>query len=553
VVTDPLLYEAIAPAFRREVMAATAHRLAQYTITATLHPPSSSLVTTVPGAPEARRWATPEASPEVMLVAEGTTPVTSTDQATITGVAELRFVNDTGDRLSDLYLRLYPNLRQYDAGRMVIDDLTVDGVAVQPEPPPLYAVPAGTPVSTPTAEQADLILVRIPLLEPLAPGATTHVQMGFTTLVPVAPPDGTGLFRYVPETGSWTLAHWFPLLAGYDPASGWEVDPPAAWSDPTFANAALFDVTLTAPMELVLVTTGVAVQSHEGDTQQVRRFVSGPVRDFVLVADPGLTSASTEVNGTTVTSYFPLERAAGGEQILAWAGQALTVFTELFGPYPYATLDLAAVPEVIGYEFPQLIFIGADYYADPVSAGSRPGAIEFLVAHEVAHQWWYGLVGSNPHRHAFLDEGLAEYSAVLAVEHQAGQPAAQAHLDAGLRLRYASMLLTQGDQVVDQPTAAFPDNQTYYATVYQKAGLGFAAIRQEIGDAAFVAALQHYAKTMRFRVATPQDLLAAFEAAAGSELDDVWQLWFESARGRVEIVMEPNLATPVASPVAPHP
>ncbi|MDQ3692610.1 MAG: M1 family metallopeptidase [Chloroflexota bacterium] len=548
VVTDPLLFEAIAPAFRSEVMAATADRIARYTITATLHPPGSQMVSTSPGTAGASPAATPEARPD----ARGATPVTSTNQATITGIQELRFINDTGDRLSDLYLRLYPNLRQYDAGRMVIHDLTVDGVAVRPQPPPLYSVPAGTPVVTPSVEQADLILLQVPLPKPLAPGDTTSVRMDFTTTVPVEPPDGTGLFRYRPETGSWTLAHWFPILAGYDSVTGWEVDPPAAWSDPTFANAALFDVTLTAPADLVLVTTGVEVEQQMQGAHQVRRFVSGPVRDFVLVADPTPISASVEVNGTTVTSYFPPDDAAGGEQILAWAAQALAVFSELFGPYPYATLDLAAVPDVIGYEFPQLIFIGADYYADPITTGSRPGAVEFLVAHEIAHQWWYGLVGNNPHQHAFLDEGLAEYSVVLYFEHQYGKAAAQAHLDRGLTLRYASMLLTEGDHVVDQPTADFPDRQTYYTTVYEKGGLGFGAIRHTIGDTAFFTGLRQYAQTMRFRVATSEDLLAIFEETSGGDLDEVWDLWFQRASGRVVIVLEPDLATPVATPVGPH-
>lgn len=555
--SDSLLYEAVSPAHRNEVMAATDHRLSQYTITATFHPPESSLA----GMPEATPWASPMATIDATPVATpgsmvGATPVTPTDHAaTITGMQELRFVNDTGESLTDLYFRLYPNLRQYDEGRMVIHHLTVDGQEVQRESPPLHSVPAGTPVATPTPDQADLILVHIPLDDPLAPGATTMVKMAFTTTVPVDPPDGTGLFRFTPDTGTWTLAHWFPILAGYDPASGWDTDPPAAWSDVTFANTALFDVTLTAPEDLVLVTTGVEVE-HEGQGgHQVRRFVSGPVRDFAIMADPGLVSASTEVNGTTVTSYYHPENVGGGEQVLEWATQSLAIFTELFGPYPYTTLDLVAVPALIGYEFPQLIFIGADYYPDPVTSGSRIGAIEFLVAHEVAHQWWYGLVGSNPHRHAFLDEGLTEYSAVLYFEQQYGLEVAEAQFDAGLVLRYATMLITDEDYIADQPTAAFPDILTYYTTVYRKAGLGFAALRAEIGDEAFFAGLQHYAETMRFEVANPDDLLTVFEEASGRDLDELWHLWFETASGRVDIVMEPESATPapatpVASPVA---
>lgn len=554
--SDTFLYKAVSPDYRSEVMTATSGRLSRYTITATFHPPGTASIDMIQATPWASPVATPEASPVTGPASVvDTTPIAPVDQATITGIQKLRFVNDTGDPLTDLHFRLYSNLRQYDEGRMEIHNLTVDGQEVQPESPPLYSVPPSTPVATPSPDQADLILLRIPLSDPLAPGATTTVEMEFTTTVPVDPPDGTGLFRFAPDTGSWTLAHWFPILAGYDPASGWETDPPAAWSDLTFSNTALFDVTLTAPGDLVLVTTGVEVEHERQGERQVRRFVSGPVRDFPIVADPNLVSSSTEVNGTTVTSYYTPQNAAGGEQILEWAAQALAVFTELFGPYPYTTLDVVAVPAMIGYEFPQLIFIGADFYPDPIASGSRPGAIEFLVAHEVAHQWWYGLVGSNPHRHAFLDEGLAEYSAVLYFEQKYGMEAADAQLNNGLVLRYATMLITDEDYVADQPTTEFPDLLTYYTTVYRKAGLGFAALRAEIGDEAFFEGVRQYAETMRFEVATPDDLLIAFEETSGRNLDAFWHLWFETASGRVEIVMEPESATPapatpVASPVA---
>ncbi len=547
--SDRLLYEALSPAYRGEAIAATDHRLSQYTITATFHPPNSPPT----GTPQATPLASPVA-PAIPLI-EASPTAQDGQLATITGTQAIRFINDTAGPLTDLYLRLYPNLRQYDEGRMVVRNITVDDVPVVPEPPPLYSNPAATPEVTPDAGSRDLILLRLPLTETLPPNGTATVRMAFATSVPLAAPEGPGLFAFAPDTSTWTLAHWLPILAGYDPSSGWEVDPPSAWSDVTFSNTSLFDVTLTAPHDLVLVTPGIEVEEQTQGAHQVRRFVSGPVRDFAIVANPNLDSVSTEVNGTTVTSYYAPEEAAGGAQMLEWGTRSLAMFTELFGPYPYATLDLVAVPNVTGLEFPQLVFIGADFYADPIASGSRPGAIEFLVAHEVSHQWWYGLVGSNPHRHAFLDEGLAEYSAVLYFERQHGPDAAEAQLDAGLRLPYATMLLTNEDQVVDQPTAAFPDTDAYYATAYRKGGLGFAALREEIGDEAFVAGLHDYMVMMRFAVATPHDLQAAFERASGRELDDFWHLWFETASGQVEIVMEaesgtPAPATPDASPVA---
>jgi hypothetical protein len=422
---------------------------------------------------------------------------------------------------------------------MVVRGVTVDGVPVAPTPPPLSSAPAVAPAAPPDPGNADLALLRLPLARPLEPGGAATVRLGFATTVPAEPQDGAGLFRFAPDAGSWVLGHWFPILAGYDPDSGRRPTPPAAWGDPTFADAALFDVTLAAPADLVLVTTGSEVAGEADGQRQVRRFVGGPARDFAVVADPRLASVGAEVGGTTVTSYHRPQDAAGGELILGWAARSLAVFAELFGPYPYAELDLVAVPGVVGHEFPQLVFLGADYYPDPAAAGSRPGAVEFLVAHEVAHQWWYGLVGSNPHRHAFLDEGLAEYAPCSPSSAGTGRRRRGAQLDAGLVLPYAAMLLTEGDRVVDRPTADFPDAAAYHATAYAKAGLGFAALRREVGDVAFFAGLRRYAETERFRVAAPADLRSAFEAAAGRDLGPFWRAWFEGTGGRVEVVVDP--------------
>ncbi|MDQ4044967.1 MAG: M1 family metallopeptidase, partial [Chloroflexota bacterium] len=536
----------------RETVAAQADTMPLYTIAATL------LLPPEPAVNQPVSIASPVASPVASPAAAVPEPPQPFTEPRIVGTLDLRYVNTTGETLDELWLRLYPNLRQYGSGEMAVANVRVDGEPVEVQPPALHSVPDATPIPIEDAGERDLAVVRIPLETTLTPDEAVSLSMDFETTVPIDPPDENGLFRYTPATGTWTLAHWFPMLAGYDPQSGWVTDPPAAWSDITFSNTALSDITLTTPAELALVTTGIEVGSTESDGYRTEHIVTGPVRDVAIIADPNLESTSTEVAGTTIRSWHRPGEEAGSEQILEWAAQSFAIFTELFGPYPYAALDLVPVPHVIGYEFPQLVFIGSDFYPDPETLGSRPGAIEFLVAHEVAHQWWYGLVGSNPHSNAFLDEGLTEYSTIVYFERQHGEEVAASHLRDGLIHRYGFMLVTTGDQVADQPTTDFPDAGAYYATVYRKAGLGFEAIREEIGDDAFFSALHSYAEEHRFDVATPSDLLDAFEEASGQELDDLWTLWFESDRGRIEIVMEPlpgtpPPATPAATPTAtPH-
>ncbi|MGI8643940.1 MAG: M1 family aminopeptidase, partial [Thermomicrobiales bacterium] len=87
------------------------------------------------------------------------------------------------------------------------------------------------------------------------------------------------------------------------------------------------------------------------------------------------------------------------------------------------------------------------------------------------------------------------------------------------------------DEIAAQPTDDFPGASAYGTTIYSKAALGFGAIRDEIGDDAFFAALNAYYEANRFGVAAPDDLLAAFETASNEQLDELWRHWFEAAEG----------------------
>ena len=97
------------------------------------------------------------------------------------------------------------------------------------------------------------------------------------------------------------------------------------------------------------------------------------------MADPELASAAP-TSTAPGSSYYQPQNAAGGAQILEWGAQALTIFSELFGPYPYATLDLVAVPGVVGYEFLTDDLHWGRLLPRSAHLRLRPGAVEFLVA-----------------------------------------------------------------------------------------------------------------------------------------------------------------------------
>jgi aminopeptidase N len=177
-----------------------------------------------------------------------------------------------------------------------------------------------------------------------------------------------------------------------------------------------------------------------------------------------------------------------------------------------------------------MVYIGASFYDSTSDAGDRR-FLEFVVVHEVAHQWFYNVVGNNQYQHAFMDESLANYLSVVyfAAEYSADEANKQANLN--LRLGYFDLLFQQGDEVVDQPTDDFPSEHAYGVVIYGKGALAFMELRREIGADAFFAGLQQYYRNFAFEVAEPEDMKAAFEAASGQDLTEFWTHWFEQPDG----------------------
>ncbi len=96
-----------------------------------------------------------------------------------------------------------------------------------------------------------------------------------------------------------------------------------------------------------------------------------------------------------------------GEWRRRWLPSALEIYNQQFGAYPYKELDVVEGPmrNALGVEYPGIVMIGASLYKAP----EKPD-FEITVAHEVAHQWWYNVVGNDVFDEPWLDEALATYS-----------------------------------------------------------------------------------------------------------------------------------------------
>lgn len=436
---------------------------------------------------------------------------------TIGGTMAVEVVNRYGEALDEVVLRLFPNGDHYGAGGTTVRDVTVDGRPGQP-----------------VLSVGDTVL-SVPLPEPLPPGERLRLALAFTTTVPTDSTGSYGILSRVSATDEWVLADWYPSLAGYEPAPGpgWRRDPPFDGVDPTFGDVALYDVTLQAPGYTVQ-STGTPVSDPRGGVGEgATRIVAGPARDFTLVLGTGWRTVDRTVGDTLVRYATTLTDDAAVDAVLDVVAGALGTYDDLLGRYPYRELDLVDVPltpGTLGISWSGLVFLDGPSVA--ASADDRQ-YLDFLLAHEVAHQWWGGLIGGNSNDHTFITEGLTNYTMTVAVERTEGRAAAVDMLRTSIAPRYLTLLRAGGDSVADVPYPDAPD--TFSDIVYGKAALGFLAIRERIGDEAFFAALHAFAADpdgtggFRFQVAEPEDLLAAFERGSGENLDALWDRWFRQA------------------------
>lgn len=431
--------------------------------------------------------------------------------ATLAGEMAVTWRNPAPQALQEVWFRLFPNAAYYGEGSLTVSAVTVDGVAVTPE------------------LRMDDTSLRVPLPAPVAVGGSSEITMTFQAVVPQDSSGSYGIFTHDTRHGSWVLADWFPLLAVYDD-SGWALPAVTPFGDPTYSPSAFYDVTLSTPADLQVAATGKVVAEAESGDSVTRRIVAGPARDFVIVADDDLVPRQQEVGGATVVLWTdPALDPATADFALGAAVNALTMYETRWGAYPAREIDLVQVdPDgALGIAWTGLLFLDGPALLEGYGGRDTDG-LASIVAHEVSHLWWGIMIGGDSNAHGYIQEGLATVSALLYMADTYGPEVAAQELDAWI-ISPARRLLSAGDAIVDIPAADDQDQSLRAAALYGKGSLAFLAIRQEIGAAAFDAALRDIAQRYAWGEMTPAELRGAFERASGQDLSALWRHWFDEA------------------------
>ncbi len=416
----------------------------------------------------------------------------------------LDWVNSTGVAVTRLPFRLFANLPDF-AGQTTILRARVNGV------PAVYRY-------NPTRTIVDVILA-----QPLAVAARIVVSLEYRTTIPV----GLGRTKYGAfndDGQSLSFASAYPLLAMSSDGI-WQTADPDTKGDLVNSPIGLYDMTLRIPATHQLVSTGSTIAMQQTPTTHTVRIVSGLQRDFAFVLTT-LPATSATVDGTRVNVYAePGADNSAAIQTLTAATQALRLFNARFGQYPYRELDVVAVDSgsFYGVEYPGLILM----QDRTVASGKR---LESTVVHEVAHQWFYNLVGNDVQAEPWVDESLATYAQVIYRRAYGGEDAAQREL-AELQQQYDRLIERELDGPVHQHMRAYT-LYTFNVLAYAKGALFYEALRAEIGSDAFDRMLTNYVTRYRYTMADSTSMRDVATTICACSVDTLFATWIHPSLQR---------------------
>jgi aminopeptidase N len=181
------------------------------------------------------------------------------------------------------------------------------------------------------------------------------------------------------------------------------------------------------------------------------------------------------------------------------AADALALYEELYGTYPHARMVVVEGDFPDGMEFSGLVFVSEAWFR--TWTGIAADWLTLITAHEVAHQWWYAMVGNDQGYYPYIDEALAIYSEVLFLERY--------HPEAVEWWWNFRVMAYAPAGYVDSTVYDFSSARGYINAVYLRGALMMKSLREDLGDEAFFAWMQQYVQHMQGGVATPVDFWGA--------------------------------------------
>src|SRR5712692_7358210 len=482
----------------------------------------------------------------------------SLDTAThvIAGAETIRYANNSPDTLRYVWLQVDQNIYKANsrgaplnptdarfAGRGFEGGYTIDYIRAVRR----IGQASGR---IPLASAENVTLMRVELDRPLAPGGGAELELASRFEAREDGADGRGREQF---PGGWLyeVAQWYPRVAVYDDVRGWNTEQYLGQGE-FYLEYGDFDVSITVPRSFVVAATGTLTNAVEvltaGQRARLSRAVqsdttvaiiakaevgqpsarpAGPrstltwhftaknVRDVAWAAAASFVWDASGYDGTLIQSFYPPEANPDWARSTEYARHSIKHYSEKWFRYPYPTAINVAGP-VGGMEYPMIVFCGH-------RAGDR--ALFGVTTHELGHQWFPMVVGSNERLYAWMDEGfntfINTYSARVFYRDTTGPGGA------GID-NWAQFAGSGRDQAPSMLPADRVPGNLLGAAAYGKPAIGLFVLRQSmLGDSSrFDAAFREYIRRWAFKHPTPADFFRTMEDGLGEDLSWFWRGWF---------------------------
>jgi hypothetical protein len=485
---------------------------------------------------------------------------------TLKANSEIQYINNSSTSLNYIYFHLWPNAYKNnqtalakqllklkrtdfyyssndDKGYIDSLDFKVNGRRVKWE-----------------YDKEHIDIARIYLEEPLRSLDTIVITTPFFVKVP-----SSKFSRLGHDKQAYYITQWYPKPAVFD-ADGWHPMPYLDQGE-FYSEYGSFDVSVTLPQNYVLAGTGDRIDADEEEdflnnkvgealtridrgirdydmsfppssaNKKTVRFKQFRVHDFAWFADKRFNVLHDQIKlpntGKVVDTwvYFTNREFSLWKDALDYVNESTLFYSYMLGDYPYN--NVSAVDGQLmaggGMEYPNITVIGS--INDPVS-------LDITIAHEVGHNWFYGILGSNEREYPALDEGLNSFYEMSYV--RAKYPNMKLGENFGLdstrkifginkfpywkekELAYYLSAKSNLHQPLNTPAAEF-SSFNYGAMVYSKMAVMLDYLHDYMGDEAFNKAMQFYYENFKFKHPKPNDLFQTLQYFSGNDLS-----WFSN-------------------------
>ncbi len=506
----------------------------------------------------------------------------------IVGQETLIYTNNSPDTLNKVYFHLYLNAFQ-PGSPMDIKSRQEEDYSIAELAPRQWGKMEIKKVKINGKEidkfEIDYTVMEIILPLPLLPNQETEIYLEFEDQIPV----------FGARTGKqgkhYDIGQWYPKIAVYD-RYGWHNEQYLGTGE-FYGDFGKFEVTFTAPEEYILGHTGELLnqeelfpglpkaaedtvlvdilkkykedqdstkleiiagknakggnnkredKSDEADTTIKKRpwkMQAENVHDFFIAANPDFIWDRAQLGDITINTLYPKDAARIWQKKAAEETKfCLQFMSEKFGQYPYTQFTSVAGAVRGGMEYPQIITMSKKI-GDPVSH-----RFFSVLAHEIAHNWFYGLIGNNETRQACLDEGFTSFATILMMEERFGrynnsyewqnwiQKTFYSNDDerTGYARSYLKRANRKEEEPIDTHSDRFVNPRNYRLAVYNKTASVLFMLQYALGDSLFDSAMQEYFNWWHWKHPYLGDFQTVMEDMSKQSLEWFFDEWFEKTR-----------------------